>query len=122
MYAEEARKEAVERVKANPGDPWLHCELGWTLALLGRRAEAAQETKRTLELLPAEKEQDSRALYLEYVVWIHALLGEQQEAIDIVEQLLKGPYGVTAGTLRVVPWFAPLRGNPRFEKLARGAS
>ena len=51
---------------------------------------------------------------------IHVLVGNHQKALDLLEALMKVPYHLTPGWLRIDPNFDPLRGNPRFDKLARG--
>ena len=37
--------------------------------------------------------------------------------LDQLEPLLRMPYYLSPGWLRIDPTFAPLKGNPRFEKL-----
>jgi hypothetical protein len=48
--------------------------------------------------------------------------GQADKAIDQLEALLRTPYYLSPGWLRIDPNFEPLRGNARFEKLVAGAS
>jgi hypothetical protein len=45
-------------------------------------------------------------------------VGASATALDRLEPLLKIPYFLSPGWLRIDPTFAPLKGNPRFERLA----
>jgi hypothetical protein len=53
-------------------------------------------------------------------VRIYLLVGEREKALDRLEPLLKVPYYLSPGWLKIDPTFAPLRGNPCFERLALG--
>jgi hypothetical protein len=53
-------------------------------------------------------------------VRIYTLTGEPDKALDALEPLLKIPWLLSPGWLRIDPNFAPLRGNPRFERLVNG--
>jgi serine/threonine-protein kinase len=50
---------------------------------------------------------------------IHAILGDADHAIPILERLLRIPYGgaMTPALLRIDPMFDPIRPDPRFQKL-----
>jgi hypothetical protein len=52
---------------------------------------------------------------------IYLLVGEPDKALDQFEGLLKVPYYLSPGWLRIDPTFAPLKGNPRFERLIAGS-
>jgi hypothetical protein len=45
------------------------------------------------------------------------LTGDYDSAVDILNQLLTVPSIVSAPELRVDPFWQPLAGNPKFEKL-----
>ncbi len=44
-------------------------------------------------------------------------MDEPEKALDVLEPLRAMPYDLSPGWLRIDPLFAPLRGNPRFERL-----
>ena len=51
---------------------------------------------------------------------IYLLVGEPERALDQLELLLRIPYELSPGWLRIDPTFAPLKGNPRFAQLVAG--
>jgi hypothetical protein len=48
----------------------------------------------------------------------YSLAGEPEQALEQLEVLLKIPYYLSPGWLRIDPAFDPLRRNPRFQKMA----
>ncbi len=103
-----------------PDDPQLHILHGQTLAFLGRREDAVREGERGLALMPATGDAYVGPYFQHQIVRIYMILGEKEKALDGLEILLKTPYFVSPGWLRIDPNFDSLRGNPRFEKLAKG--
>jgi tetratricopeptide (TPR) repeat protein len=121
-YAEEARRAfAAQSAVAPQEDGQRQVFLGLALAYLGRKAEAVREGERGVEGQPITKDSYIGPYYQHQLVRIHILAGNHEKALDLLEPLLKVPYYLTPGWLRIDPNFDPLRGNPRFDKLAHGA-
>jgi hypothetical protein len=87
------------------------------LAYLDRKAEAIREGERGLALDPVSKDAANGPYYQHQLVRIYMLVGEPEKALDQLEPLLKMPYYLSPGWLKIDPDFDPLRGNPRFQKL-----
>jgi tetratricopeptide (TPR) repeat protein len=120
VYADSARVAYAEQLRATPQDAQLHALHGVALAYLGRTAEAIQEGERGVALLPITKDAYSGAYNQHQLVRIYLLVGEPEQALDRLEPLLKIPYYLSPGWLKIDPTFTPLRGNPRFEQLVAG--
>ncbi|HYN20152.1 MAG TPA: hypothetical protein VE078_04270, partial [Thermoanaerobaculia bacterium] len=120
-HAEETRKAFEEQIRAAPEDAFRHVGLGLALAYLGRKEEAIREGERGVALAPVAKDAYSGAYNQHQLARIYILLGEPEKALDQLEPLLKIPYYLSPGWLKIDPNFDPLRKNPRFQKLVAGA-
>ena len=118
VYADSARVAAEEQSRAAPEEAQRHALLGLTLALLGRKADAIREGRRAVELLPASRD-GLLGPYVELqLVRIYLLTGEPAAALDQLEPLLRAPSYLSPGWLKLDPTFDPIRGDPRFQRLA----
>jgi len=121
LYAEEARKAFEEQLRASPDDDQRHVLLGLALAYLGRKDEAIRHGQRGLELAPVARDWALGSYNVHQLARIYTVVGEQEKALDHLESLLKMPYYLSPAWLKIDPNFAPLRSNPRFQKLVAGA-
>ncbi|HEY7002438.1 MAG TPA: protein kinase [Candidatus Udaeobacter sp.] len=113
-----ARGEQEEAIRAQPDETKLLCGLGLIDAGLGRKEEALREGRRAVELIPVEKNSLDGPIVLTYFAKICAWTGERDKAIEQLEIAAKIPAGPDYGELRLSPMWDPLRGDPRFEKIA----
>jgi len=116
-YADSARMAFEERLANTPDDAQGHMFRGLALAYLGRKAEAIAEGERGFELQPISKDTYLGPYMQHQLVRIYIETGEPEKALDRLEPLLKVPYNLSPGWLRIDPTFDPLRKNPRFLKL-----
>ncbi len=121
IYAEEARQMFEKQLGATPNDAQRHVDLGLALAYLGRKEEAIREGERGVALDPVAKDALGGAYNQHQLVRIYMLVGEPEKALGELEPLLKIPYYLSPGWLKIDPNFDPLRKNPRFQKLATDA-
>jgi len=116
-YADSGRIAFEEQLQPTPDDAQLHLLHGLALAYSGRSAEAIAEGEKGLALLPIAKDAYGGAYNQHVLARIYLLAGRPDKALDLLEPLLKIPYYLSPGWLRIDPNFAPLRGNPRFQRL-----
>ncbi|HEY9519666.1 MAG TPA: protein kinase [Gemmatimonadales bacterium] len=119
-YADSARVAFEAQLRDAPDDPQLHVLYGLALAYLGRKAEAIAAGEKSLALMPISKDASNGAYDQHQLARIYIMVGEPEKALDQIEPLLKIPYQLSPGWLRLDPAFAPLKGNPRFDRLAAG--
>jgi tetratricopeptide (TPR) repeat protein len=116
-YADSARDALAAQSRDAPDDAQRRVLLGLALAYLGRNAEAVREGRRGVELLPIDRDAFQGPYVQLQFVRIHLLAGEQEQALDHLEPLLRIPFYLSPGWLRLDPSFAPVRNHPRFVRL-----
>jgi len=112
-----ARAEQEKIVQADPnfGPPW--CVLGLIDAALGRKEEALREGRHAVELLPVEKDAIRGPVLIKYLAMIAAWAGDKDLACQQLAIIVRPPSPVTYGQLKLMPFWDPLRDDPRFEKI-----
>ena len=118
--ADLARRRIAARQKeiaATPDNFSLHQYLAETYALLGAREPALAHSRKAIELLANDAFWGPSAL--ESLALVYTLLGDREQALALLPGLLNKAYDTPLNALRLrrEPWWDPLRGDPRFERL-----
>jgi len=116
-----ARAEVERTVRERPDEGPPLCLLGLIDAGLGRKEEALREGRRASELTPITKDAFNGVHIMRYLGVIYAGTGEKDLAIEQIAAMLQVPSFLSYGELRLHPFWDPLRGDPRFEKLIEEA-
>jgi TolB-like protein/Flp pilus assembly protein TadD len=125
---EDARPRMEAEVAAAPLDAFRHAHLGLLYAYLGRKDDALREGRRAAEMLPIAKDGYDGTFISAVLALIYARTGENAQALDLIERLLTTPGPVMPFTessmtlieLRTRWQWAPLRNDPRMQKILNG--
>jgi len=112
-----ARAEQQKIVQAQPDYAPPLVVLGLIDAALGRKEDALREARRAVELLPVEKDSINGPTMIEYLAMVAAWLGENDLACEHLSALIHQPGSVSYGQLKLLPFWDPLHGDPRFEQI-----
>ena len=112
-----ARVQQEETVRARPDDAPALGALALIDAGLGRKDEALREGRRAVELLPVERDAFGGTDMIQFFSVICAWTGEKELAFQQLTVLTRIPSSLTYGRLKLHPFWDPLRGDPRFEKI-----
>jgi TolB-like protein/Tfp pilus assembly protein PilF len=113
--AARAEQEKIIEAQPNYGPPL--CVLGLIDAALGRKEEAMGEGRRAAALLPMEKDPINGVAMIKYLAMIAAWVGDNDLACEQLAVAVRPPSRLTYGQLKLLPFWDPLRGDSRFEKI-----
>jgi TolB-like protein/Tfp pilus assembly protein PilF len=117
---EAARAQQEKIVQAQPDYGPALCVLGLIDAALGRKDLALDEGRRAIALTPLEKDVNNGSRVLQYFAITAAWAGDKELALQQLEAGLRAPVAssmLSYGALKLLPFWDPLRGDPRFEKI-----
>jgi TolB-like protein/Tfp pilus assembly protein PilF len=117
---EAARAQQEKIVQAQPDYAPALCVLGLIDAALGRKDLALDEGRRAIALTPVEKDVNNGSRVLQYFAITATWAGEKELALQQLEAGLRAPDAsqmLSYGALKLLPFWDPLRGDPRFEKI-----
>jgi serine/threonine-protein kinase len=117
---EAARTQQEKIVQAQPDYGPTLCVLAMIDAALGRKDQALEEGRRAIALTPLERDVFNGSRVLQYFAITAAWAGDKELALKQLETGLRAPMAATTqsyGALKLLPFWDPLRGDPRFEKI-----
>jgi serine/threonine-protein kinase len=115
-----ARAEQLKAVQAQPNASEALGLLGLIDAGLGRKEEALREGRRAVELI-VEKDPMEGVRWVANLAMIAAWVGDKELAFEQLESIIRRPSPLSYGGLKMFPWWDPLRGDPRFERIMEEA-
>jgi TolB-like protein/Tfp pilus assembly protein PilF len=115
-----ARAEQEKIVQAQPNYGPALCVLGLIDAVLGQKEAALEEGRCAMALVPLEKDLINGSRMIAYFAITAAWAGDKDFALQQLDLGLRAPAASLAlnyGMLKLHPFWDPLRGDPRFEKI-----
>jgi hypothetical protein len=112
-----ARLEQQKIVDAQSNYGPALCVLGLIDAGLGRKDEALREGSQAADFLPLTKDAVGGGEIVKYLAMIAAWVNEKDLSLAQLKIVTDRPSSISYGQLKLLPFWDPLRGDPRFEKI-----
>jgi hypothetical protein len=111
--------EQEKLIQAQPNYGPALCVLGLIDASLCRKEEALREGRHAVELLPVEKDAIGGITLIKSSAIIAAWVGDKELACKQLAAAIRRPSTLSYGHLKLLPFWAPLRGDPALRKSLR---
>jgi TolB-like protein/cytochrome c-type biogenesis protein CcmH/NrfG len=121
-YAEKAGKLLEARLRDHPQDFRSLRALSWVYLALNRKTDAIKVARKSVDLLPLEKDAVLGSGNLASLAEMQARTGAAKEAVKNLRHLISIPAGetVSLARLKIDPVWDPIRNDPEFQQLLTG--
>jgi serine/threonine-protein kinase len=113
----EAKRLALLALGSRPDDPNLLGQLAIAEAGLGQKEEALNHARRAAELLPPSLDAVAGPACENRLAQVVVMIGDRDGAFDMLGKLVKLPFGLNQGDLKLNPMWDDLRDDPRFDAI-----
>ncbi len=113
----EAKRSALLALGPRPDDPGLLGALSVAEAALGQNEEALRHARHAAEILPPSVDAVAGPMCEIRLAQVLALTGDRDGAFDKLGKLVKLPFGLNSGDLKLNPMWDDLRDDPRFDRI-----
>jgi serine/threonine-protein kinase len=113
----EAKRLALLALGSRPDDPNLLGQLAIAEAGLGQKEEALNHARRAAELLPPNLDAVAGPTCENRRAQVLVMIGDRDGAFDMLGKLVKLPFGLNQGDLKLNPMWDDLRDDPRFDAI-----
>jgi hypothetical protein len=113
----EAKRTALLALGPRPDDPNLLGQLAAAEAGLGQNEEALRHAYHAAEMLPPSVDAVLGPGCEMRLAQVLAMTGDRDGAFDKLSKLVKLPFGLNHGDLKLNPMWDDLRNDPRFDRI-----
>jgi len=113
----EAKRSALLALGPRPDDPNLLGQLAVAEAGLSQNEEALRHARQAADILPATVDAVAGPMCEMRLGQVLAMTGDRDGAFDKLGKLVKLPFGLNHGDLKLNPMWDDLRDDPRFDRI-----
>ena len=110
-------RTALLALGSRPDDPRLLGALSIVEAALGQNEEALRHARQAAELLPPSADAVAGPMCEMRLAQVLAMTGHRDGAFNKLGKLVKLPFGLNHGDLKLNPLWDDLRNDPRFDRI-----